>query len=83
MAAVDMKKSVLITGCRDGGIGSALAQEFHAQNFHVFATARTVSKMADLAQLLNVTFLTLDVLDASQITKAVQNVAQKTGGTLE
>ena len=83
MASVNVRKSVLITGCSDGGIGSALAQEFDAQNFHVFATARSESKMAELAQLPNVTFLTLDVLDTSQITKAVQNVTQKTGGTLE
>lgn len=80
---VDVRRTVLITGCSDGGIGSALAQEFHAQNYHVFATARNISKMTDLAQLPNATLLTLDVLDNAQIMQSAKDVSGKTGGKLD
>jgi NAD(P)-dependent dehydrogenase (short-subunit alcohol dehydrogenase family) len=78
-----MKKTVLITGCSDGGIGGSLALAFHAQEFHVFATARTPSKMSELSRLPNITLLTLDVLDSNQITAAVEAVTTATGGSLD
>lgn len=74
------RKTVLITGCSDGGIGSALATAFHQNDFHVFATARDPSKMRDLEGLPNVTFLTLDVLKPDHIKAAVEAVAKHTGG---
>ncbi|KAK6839365.1 Short-chain dehydrogenase/reductase SDR [Apiospora arundinis] len=40
--------TVLITGCSDGGLGSALALAFHDAGFHVYATARDGAKMGDL-----------------------------------
>ncbi|KAL5340681.1 putative hydroxybutyrate dehydrogenase [Aspergillus crustosus] len=76
-------KSVLITGCSNGGLGSSLALSFQKCNYHVFATARTVSKMSDLADLPNITFLPLDVIDNSQITDAVASVSEITGGKLD
>lgn len=77
-------KSVLITGCSDGGIGSALALAFQQQGgFHVFATARNPAKMAALKDLENVTLLTLDVTDSAQIKEAVDAVRTATGGTLD
>ncbi|KAK7974410.1 hypothetical protein PG989_016258 [Apiospora arundinis] len=42
------KPTVLITGCSDGGLGSALALAFHDAGFHVYATARDGAKMGDL-----------------------------------
>jgi NADP-dependent 3-hydroxy acid dehydrogenase YdfG len=54
-------KTVLITGCSVGGIGSALALEFHRRGLHVFATARSLDKLAHLANLDCVTLLQLDV----------------------
>ena len=68
------KKSVLITGCSDGGIGSGLALAFHARGFHVFATARNPSKMSALAKLSNMTLLTLDVEEPAHIAVAVAAV---------
>ncbi|KAE8159852.1 hypothetical protein BDV40DRAFT_302864 [Aspergillus tamarii] len=75
-------QSVLITGCSAGGIGAALAETFHERGLHVFATARSMSKMAHLEKLPNVTFLELDVTDSKSIESAVEIVTSKTGGKL-
>ena len=76
-------KTVLITGCSSGGIGHGLALEFARRGFHVFATARSQSKMADLKELPNVTLLALDVISYSSIAEAVAGVKRQTGGTLD
>ncbi|KAI0204950.1 hypothetical protein F4808DRAFT_412694 [Astrocystis sublimbata] len=77
-------KTVLITGCSDGGIGSALAIVFQQAGYHVFATARDPSKMGALQTLPNITFLTLDVVKPGDIQAAVGAVAKYTGeGTLD
>lgn len=67
------KRSVLITGCSDGGLGAALAIEFHKNGFHVYATARNPSKMKHLASR-GVETLTLDVLDDASIKACVAKV---------
>lgn len=76
-------KTVLITGCSEGGIGFALAKEFQARGLHVFATARSPAKMAALEHLPNVTLLPLDVCSPASIAAAVAAVSAKTGGTLD
>ena len=76
-------KSALITGCSTGGIGHALAKEFASRGIHVFATARTVSKMADLKDNPNITLLSLDVTSATSIAAAVDAIQAKTGGKLD
>jgi 1-acylglycerone phosphate reductase len=75
--------SVLITGCSDGGIGSALALTFQQRNFQVFATARNIAKMSELRDLKNVTLLTLDITNSEQIKSVVGAVAKATGGMLD
>ncbi|KAJ8122784.1 hypothetical protein ONZ43_g1102 [Nemania bipapillata] len=79
------RKTVLITGCSDGGIGSALATTFQQRDFHVFATARDPSKMGDLKDLPHMTFLKLDVTNTIDIKEAVKAVAKHAGrnGTLD
>ncbi|OJJ64554.1 hypothetical protein ASPSYDRAFT_26545 [Aspergillus sydowii CBS 593.65] len=72
--------TVLITGCSDGGIGSALAEAFHDRGFHVFATARSLPKMAHLEKLENKTLLELDVESQSSIDAALEAVVKHTGG---
>lgn len=74
-------KSVLITGCSEGGIGSSLAEAFLERGLHVFATARDVSKMSHLKKE-NVTLLALDVTNPSQIS-AVLDAVKKHGNTLD
>ncbi|KAK8117588.1 uncharacterized protein PG998_005869 [Apiospora kogelbergensis] len=60
---ISPRKSVLITGCSAGGIGSALAETFEERGYHVFATLRTPSKISPrLSAAGNVTILQLDVL---------------------
>jgi len=76
------KGSVLITGCSDDGIGSALALTFAQRGFRVFATARNTGRMTKLQDLDNVTLLTLDVLNAKAIEAAVKAVSKETNGTL-
>ncbi|KAI1756478.1 hypothetical protein F4782DRAFT_267178 [Xylaria castorea] len=70
------QKTVLITGCSDGGIGAALAAEFQLRGLRVFATARDPSKMAGLAAL-NIETLALDVTSESSIEQAVAIVREK------
>ncbi|KAH8755798.1 putative hydroxybutyrate dehydrogenase [Diaporthe sp. PMI_573] len=76
------KETVLITGCSDGGIGSALALVLQQRGLHIFATARDPSKMSDLNGLPDITMLTLDVVNPKDIQAAVDKVNEQTGGTL-
>jgi 1-acylglycerone phosphate reductase len=77
-----MKKSVLITGCSEGGIGDALAQEFHNKGLHVFATARDLAKVAHL-KVLGLEILQLDVTSQESIQNTVDEVQKATGGKLD
>ena len=76
------RKTVLITGCSAGGIDSALAQAFHDQGCRVFATARSLSKVAHLRDL-GISVLQLDVENAASIDSAASQVGAATGGTLD
>ncbi|KAJ7264910.1 NAD-P-binding protein [Mycena haematopus] len=76
------KKTVLITGCSDGGIGSALAKEFHAQGFRVFATTRRLDSMQELSAR-GIETLELDVTDIKAIQRMRDDIATKTGGKLD
>ena len=76
------RKTVLITGCSAGGIGSALAKAFHAHGLRVIATARDLPKIEHL-KAMGIDVLTLDIEDAASIKTAVIKVAALTGGTLD
>ncbi|KAJ8103642.1 hypothetical protein POJ06DRAFT_242516 [Lipomyces tetrasporus] len=64
------KRTVLITGCSDGGMGAALAVAFHDAGLQVYATARNPAKMSHLTSL-GIKTLTLDVLSESSIAECV------------
>lgn len=77
-----MKKSVLITGCSKGGIGDALAQEFHNKGLRVFATARDLAKVEHLKSM-GLEVLQLDVTSQESIRQAVGEVQKSTDGKLD
>jgi 1-acylglycerone phosphate reductase len=83
MSKVKTTKSVLITGCSAGGSGSALAEVFQQRGLHVFATARTISKMSHLKDLPNVTLLELEVTSSQSIAAALEVVKAQTDGKLD
>lgn len=74
-------KKALITGCSEGGIGHALALEFSRRGVHVFATARTPSKMASLKDVTNITVLPMDVTSQVSIDAALTAIATSKFGT--
>jgi 1-acylglycerone phosphate reductase len=82
-SANQTRRTVLITGCSDGGLGSALALEFHRDpSIRVFATPRSPAKLARLATI-GIETLTLDVLDSGSITACVAEVSRLTNGRLD
>ncbi|MGD0279603.1 MAG: SDR family NAD(P)-dependent oxidoreductase [Smithella sp.] len=68
---------VLISGCSTG-IGRALAIEFAARNWRVFATARKPEAINDL-KTLNVETAALDVTDEKSILDCVDSIIAKAG----
>lgn len=68
------KRTVLITGCSDGGLGAALAIAFHEAGLKVFATARNPSKMSQLGAL-GIELLTLDVISDSSIAACISHLS--------
>jgi 1-acylglycerone phosphate reductase len=67
------KRSVLITGCSDGGLGAALALAFHAAGLKVYATARNPAKLTQM-NLAGIETLTLDVLSDTSIKECANKV---------
>ncbi|KAF2729344.1 NAD(P)-binding protein [Polyplosphaeria fusca] len=77
-------KTVLITGCSAGGIGSSLAHAFATRNHLVFATLRNTSKLdPSLASFPNVHVLALDTTSSSSIAAAVEVVSARSGARLD
>ncbi|KAL6825552.1 hypothetical protein V8C43DRAFT_272810 [Trichoderma afarasin] len=76
------KKTVLITGCTPGGIGHALALEFHRKGCHVIATARNPDVLKDLAAM-GMSAVQLDVTNGDSIRACKAEVANITGGKLD
>ena len=77
-----VQKTVLITGCSEGGIGDALGRSFHKKGHRVFATARNLTKVQRLREL-GLEILPLDVVVESSIKSAVEVVSAATGKTLD
>ena len=77
------KRTVLITGCSDGGLGAALALEMHSTgSYRVIASARNPNKLAAVKQA-GIETIILDVLSESSIASAVTEISKLTGGSLD
>src|SRR5579871_891809 len=76
-----MQKTILITGC-SSGIGLTAAQLLQKRGYRVFATTR---KEADVEKLKaqGLESLRLDVDDSDSIRTALDEILQRTGGTLD
>ncbi|RUS69945.1 hypothetical protein EGW08_022287, partial [Elysia chlorotica] len=76
------KQTILITGCSHGGIGYATAKYLHELGHIVFASVRRQAELDQLtAEGIN-TYL-LDVCDYKQFDNVLEQVLEKTGGTLD
>lgn len=72
-----MKKTVLITGCSVGGLGYALAEEFHKLGYHVVATARDTTKIGPLANKPDIDVFPLDVTLPESISDLLAKIQTK------
>jgi NAD(P)-dependent dehydrogenase (short-subunit alcohol dehydrogenase family) len=75
------EKSILITGC-SSGIGLCVAEGLKARGWRVFASARKADDVVMLQQR-GLEALQLDLTDSASINAAVNEVLQRTGGTLD
>ncbi|CZR68354.1 related to short-chain dehydrogenase/reductase [Phialocephala subalpina] len=82
-------KTVLITGCTPGGIGSALMNEFwssygpNAGRYNVFCTLRDMNcyyPATHPIQLKNLNWVPLDVTDQDSIDECLRLFKEKSGG---
>jgi 1-acylglycerone phosphate reductase len=80
--AAQAPKTVLITGGSEGGIGEALARQFHARGLDVFATALDLKEVEGL-KAMGIKVLSLDITDSNSIAEVVASVSKATGGTLD
>lgn len=68
--------------CSQGSAGYALALQFAAQGFRVFATARSLKTLSNLAEA-GIEILTLDVTQPESIAAVKSQIASRTGGSLD
>jgi 1-acylglycerone phosphate reductase len=78
MTSEKQPKVVLITGCSKGGIGHALCEEYARKGCIVYATARRLETMQDLADA-GMRTLRLDVTNNEDIKRVVDTVIEEQG----
>ncbi|PWW79855.1 NAD(P)-binding protein [Tuber magnatum] len=79
----DTRKTVLITGAGVGGIGGSLAKEFHLKGYRVFATARNLTTVQELADKYSIETLSLDVTSTESVRAAAEEISRRVGGKLD
>lgn len=77
------EKTVLVTGCSNGGLGAAMARAYQARGFRVFATLRNRSKAGSLEEIEGIEILELDVTSEESIGQCAKEVEKLTGGSLD
>ena len=78
MANGKPRRTALVTGCSEGGLGYALAKAFANEGFHVFATVRNPST-ANLPRDDHIEVLPLEVTSQGSIDECVAKVKETTG----
>lgn len=76
------RKSILITGCSDGSLGSALALALQKLNWRVIASSRNLSKLGAM-QAAGIECVLMDVGSDQSVAAAVDEIARLTGGSLD
>ena len=74
------QRSVLITGC-SSGIGECVAHGLHQRGYRVFASVRNRADCEPYRQA-GIECLALDYADSTSIEAAVEQLLERTGGTL-
>lgn len=77
------EKTVLVTGCSNGGLGAAMAKAYHARGFRVFATLRNKAKVGSLEGVEGIEILELDVTSEESVRQCAKTVEKLTGGLLD
>jgi NAD(P)-dependent dehydrogenase (short-subunit alcohol dehydrogenase family) len=77
------ERTVLITGCSDGGLGAAMAKAYRAKGFRVFATLRDVGKAGSLVDAKGIEILPLEVTSEESIRQCAKTIDKLTGGSLD
>lgn len=78
---MDKNPSILITGC-SSGIGLCAAIMLKKRGYRVFATARKTEDIVKLSSQ-GLESILLDINDSASIRQALDQVLQRTGGTLD
>lgn len=76
-----MRKTWLITGCSEGGIGAGIAKAVLARGYNAVVTARSTEKVRSIVEKYPDTALAvaLDVTDPASISQAVQAAQERFG----
>jgi 1-acylglycerone phosphate reductase len=77
------EKTVVVTGCSNGGLGAAMAKAYQARGFRVFATLRNRAKVGSLADIEGIEILELDVTSEESVYQCAKAVEKLTGGSLD
>ncbi|KAI3316854.1 putative short-chain dehydrogenases/reductase [Xylariaceae sp. AK1471] len=77
------EKTVLITGCSQGGLGAAMAKAYRTRGFRVFATVRDIAKAGSLGDIKGIEILELEVTSQESIRQCAKAVEKLTGGSLD
>ncbi|KAI1278203.1 hypothetical protein F5Y07DRAFT_361054 [Xylaria sp. FL0933] len=75
-------RTILITGCSDGSLGSALALAFHKAGWRVFASGRNLAKLKKCEEA-GIELVQLDTLSNESIASCAAKVKELTGGSLD
>ncbi|KAM0246502.1 hypothetical protein ACHAQJ_010184 [Trichoderma viride] len=76
------KRTVLISGCSDGSLGSELARAFHRNGWRTFASARNLAKLKQ-CETAGLELVQLDTTSDESVAACVARVSELTGGSLD